>query len=253
MQPIPVQRYLVSAQKLTTPDGFTQVDVRILTGLPYPIPLTSDLQLIVVLPTGLAVPWRDADATAIASNSEAELSPAIPQTDFIIGDVTRAPFRLVVQQSRRTIGIIPLVAGLRRVVPDSGFSNLGGQIELMILEWDIRAGSVRGAGDFDSRLSFAWRRANQSTTQFSSPPINSMLTARLQLKRRVMQNALQTIVLQIADSQFEAEVMRAIDFFSQLSYENPAKLIALWQEYKNSRISRTFRQYVLAKIDPYSS
>lgn len=181
MQPIPVQRYLVSAQKPTTPDGFTQVDVRILTGLPYPIPLTSDLQLIVVLPTGLAVPWRDADATAIASSSEAELSPAIPQTDFIIGDVTRAPFRLVLQQSRRIIGVVPLVAGLRRIVPDHGSSNLGGQIELIILEWDVRAGSVRGAGDFGSRLSFAWRRANQGTSQFSPPPIHPMLVSRLQL------------------------------------------------------------------------
>lgn len=179
--PIPVQRYLVPAQKPTTPDGFTQVDVRILTGLPYPIPLTGDLQLIVVLPTGLAVPWRDADATAIVSRSEAELSPAIPQPEFIMGDVTRAPFRLVVQQSRRIIGVVPLVAGLRRVVPDSGSNNLGGQIELVILEWDVRAGSVRGAGDFGSRLSFAWRRANQATNQFSPPPINPMLMSRLQL------------------------------------------------------------------------
>jgi len=181
MPPIPVQRYLVPAQKPTTPEGFTQVDVRILTGLPYPIPLTGDLQLIVVLPTGLAVPWRDADATALVSSSEAELSPSTPPTDFTLADVTRASFRLIVQQSRRTIGVIPLVAGLRRVVPDSGSNNLGGQIELVILEWDVRAGSVRGAGDFGSRLSLAWRRANQATLQFSPPPINPMLRSRLQL------------------------------------------------------------------------
>jgi hypothetical protein len=181
MPPIPVQRYLVPAQKPITPDGFTQVDVRILTGLPYTIPLTGDLQLIVVIPTGLAVPWRDADATAIASSSEAELSPTTPQTDFMIGDVTRAPFRLVVQQSRRIIGVMPLVAGLRRVVPDSGSNTLGGQIELVILDWDVRAGSVRGTGDFGSRLSLAWRQTNQATPQFSPPPLNPMLIARLQL------------------------------------------------------------------------
>lgn len=181
MLPIPVQRYLVPDQKPTTPDGFTQVDVRILSGLPYPIPLNGDLQLIVVLPTGLAVPWRDVDATALASSSEAELSPAIPQVDFTMADVTRAPFRLVVQQSRRTIGVVPLVAGLRWVVPDSGSSNLGGQIELIILEWDIRAGSVRGAGDFGSRLSLAWRRADQAAARFSSPSINPILSQRLQL------------------------------------------------------------------------
>jgi hypothetical protein len=181
MPPIPVQRYLVSAQKPITPDGFTQVNVRILTGLPYTIPITDDLQLIVVLPTGLAVPWRDADATAIASSSEAELSPTTPQTDVIIGDVTRAPFRLVVQQSRRIIGVMPLVAGLRRVVPDSGSNTLGGQVELVILEWDVRAGSVRGVGDFGSRLSIAWRLANQAIPQFSPPPLNPMLISRLQL------------------------------------------------------------------------
>lgn len=173
--PIPVQRYLVPPQEPTTPEGFTQVDVRILTGLPYTIPLTGDLQLIVVLPTGLAVPWRDADATAIASSSEAELSVVTPQINFTIGDVTRAPFRLVVQQSRQIIGVVPLAAGCRRVVPDNGSTILGGQIELVILEWDVRAGSVRGAGDFGSRLSLAWRKANQAVEQFSPPPINQRL------------------------------------------------------------------------------
>lgn len=177
--PFPVQRYLVPPQKPITPEGFTQVDVRILTGLPYPIPLTGDLQLIVVLPTGLAVPWRDTDATAIASSSESELSPVIPKTNFPIGDVSRTPFRLVLQQSRRTIGVVPLVAGLHRIVPDSGDSHLGGQIELAILEWDVRAGSVRGAGDFGSRLSFAWRRANQAIPQFSPPVINPRVISRL--------------------------------------------------------------------------
>jgi len=177
--PIPVQRYLVPSQKPVTPEGFSQLDVRIFTGLPHTIPLAGDLQLILVLPTGLAIPWRDADASAIASNSESELSPEIPQKDFINGDVSHAPFRLVVQQSRRTIGVVPLAAGLQRVVPDSGSSNLGGQIELVILEWDIRAGSVRGAGDFGSRLSLAWRRANQAIPQFSPPVINPRVVSRL--------------------------------------------------------------------------
>ncbi|MBE9111412.1 hypothetical protein IQ273_18570 [Nodosilinea sp. LEGE 07298] len=181
MQSIPVQRYLVPDQKPPPPVGFTQVNVRILTGLPHTISLSGDLQVIVVLPTGLAVPWRDANATALASSSAAELSPSTPQADFTLADVTRAPFRLVVQQSRRTIGVVPLVAGLRQVVPNSGASNLGGQIELIILEWDVRAGSIRGAGDFGSRLSLAWQRANQATAQFSPPPINPQLLARLQI------------------------------------------------------------------------
>jgi hypothetical protein len=178
--PIPVQRYLVPDQKPITPTDFTQVDVRILTGLPYPIPLAGDLQAIIVLPTGLAVPWRDADATDIASSSEAELNPHLAQSDSTIADVIRSPFRLVVQQSRRTIGVVPLVAGLRRTVPDSG-NSIGGQIELVILEWDIRAGSVRGAGDFGSRLSLAWGRSNIAAAEFSPPPINNMLKSRLQL------------------------------------------------------------------------
>lgn len=178
----PIQRYLVPAQRSAAPEGFVQVDSPILTGLPYVISLLKDLQVIVVLPTGLAVPWRDADPTDIGSNSGAELNPPTRNVNSPTGYATpRAPFRLVVQQARRTIGVIPLVAGCRKMVPDSGLGNLGAQLEILVLDWDIRAGSVRGPGNFGSRLSLAWRRANQGAEQFLPRSLSPALRSQLYL------------------------------------------------------------------------
>ncbi|HYT34466.1 MAG TPA: hypothetical protein VEL69_05480 [Ktedonobacteraceae bacterium] len=175
MPPIPIQRYLVPDTKPTLPEGFTQVDEPMLNGLPHRIQLTQSTTLIVVMPTGLATTWRDVDPTTVVSQSDDEVSPAGLQAEAS----ARPPVRIIVQRAGAPLVSIPLAAGALRAVWDSGRSDLGAQFELMLLSWDIRAGSLRGAGDFGSRISLAWRRADQAVMQYSTPPINPVLLPRL--------------------------------------------------------------------------
>ncbi len=214
--PIPVQRYLVPDRKPTTPEGFTQIDSKIVTGIPHIIQVDQVTRLMVVVPTGLATIWRDADPTTVVSQSDDQLAPfqqlavaiqylqtagfteaqiaqalnvELPDLQTItaqprepIGEVKRAPARIVVQRTGLPMIAIPLAAGLQRIAPDSGNSNIGGAfLELLILSWDIRAGSLRGIGDFGSRISLAWRQADQASSQYSPPVLNSFLMRRLQL------------------------------------------------------------------------
>ena len=214
--PIPVQRYLVPDSKPATPEGFTQIDSKILAGIPHIIQLDQITRLLLLVPTGLAVTWRDADPTAVVSQSdneltayqdssaaiqhlqvqgktEAEIAEALnlsvsdlkviaAQPDEPIGEVKRAPARIIIQRTGLPMIAIPLAAGLRRFTPDSGNPNAGGAfLELLILSWDIRAGSLRGIGDFGSRISLAWRQADQASNQYSPPAISPFLLRRLQL------------------------------------------------------------------------
>ena len=177
--PTPIQRYLTPEVKPTTPAGFTQIGKTLLNGLPHTIQLTENITLVIVVPNGLAVTWRDADPTTLISVSDDELEPHVADSDEPIGNVARAPVRMLMRVAGTTVGSIPLVAGLRRTVPDSGETDRGVQIELVILSWDRRAGSLRGRGDFGSRISLAWRRADEAVEQYSTPIVNPHLVPRL--------------------------------------------------------------------------
>ncbi|ESA32885.1 hypothetical protein N836_24160 [Leptolyngbya sp. Heron Island J] len=174
MLPIPVQSHLVTESDLTIPAGFTRVTNKLLTALPHEISLTADISLVLVMPTGLAVTWREIDPTTLVSHSEAELQPFNPSLRKInladakyVGEVTRHPLRCLVRQGGTTIASVPLVAGLHRTIPDYGSPSQGALLELIILSWDIRAGSLRGPGDFGATISLAWRLVGQGANTFS--------------------------------------------------------------------------------------
>jgi hypothetical protein len=180
MPPIPVSRYLVPAVPAAVPDGFTLVDQSLSTGLPLTIPLFADLTLTLALPTGLAAQWRDADPTAVVSQSADQESPQHPAVGpTTIGGVDRAPARLVLLRSGALVASVPLVAGLQHVLPDSA-DGVGGLIDLAVVSWDLRAGNVLGAGDFGSRLRLGWREADKAADEFVLPEINPRILSRLE-------------------------------------------------------------------------
>lgn len=185
MPPIPIQRYLTPEDKPRAPEGFTQVDATIRAGLPHTIQLDQETSLVVVVSSGLAVTWRDIDPATVVSRSNEELAPGTPHPDAPVGGVERTPARLLLRQAGQTVAVTPLVAGLRRLLPDAGEPGRGVRLELVILEWDIRAGSMRGAGDFGSRLSLAWRRADQAVAAYSTPPPHPHLVPRLKPQFRM--------------------------------------------------------------------
>jgi len=174
--PIPITRYLVPDQQPTAPDGFTPVATTITQGLPQTIPLDGTYRLVLVVPTGLAITWRDAAPDTLVTTSDDELAA---QPDHALDFETllsRCPAQLQVRLTAGGVAAtLPLVEGLRQVVP------LGnGRLEILCLSWTITAGSMRGAGDFGSRISLAWRYADQPAPTFAPPPLNPYLLARLQ-------------------------------------------------------------------------
>jgi hypothetical protein len=180
--PIPVQHYLVPERTPTAPEGFTLVEERILNGLPHAIRLDPQTRLVLLVPTGLARTWRDAAPEAIVSRSDEGLAPLAAGGDASVGEVDRTPARLLLRSGTRTLASVPLVAGLRRSLPDAGLPDSGTRVEVVILSWDLRAGSMRGAGDFGSRISLAWRYADRAVERFSTPPPNPNVVPRLEAK-----------------------------------------------------------------------
>ena len=164
--PAQVQRFLVPA---AAPVGFVRLGLRLLGGLPVTIPLDEEVALVIVVPTGLAAAWREADPTSVVSRSTPELTPVAAP----VGG-NRAPARLLVRVEGAIVGSVPLVANLHRRLPDDA-----ARVEVMVISWDLRAGSLRGPGDVGSRLELAWRRTDQGTDLFAPPPLHPALLARL--------------------------------------------------------------------------
>ncbi len=145
----------------------------LVAGLPHTIVLDADVSLALTLPNGLAAQWLAADPQAIMASSRPELEPHVPES----GAVARPPLRLVAMVSSKPVAAVPLVAGMRRAVPDHGDAG-GVRVELEIVGWEVRAGTLRGSGDFGSFVDLAWRRADRAARRFEPPPLNAMLMRR---------------------------------------------------------------------------
>jgi hypothetical protein len=145
------------------PDGFARVLVQLVNGLPATIDLDAELSLVLLAPTGLAATWRDAPGDAIVSTSDVERAPRPEPSSTApknVGAVERFPLRLIERMNGKLGAVVPLAAGLVRELPDAGDYTEGVVADVALLGWDIRAGSLRGAGDFGSRIELAWRRAD---------------------------------------------------------------------------------------------
>ena len=171
-RPMPVDRLLVPDRVAAVPDGFTRLRQALAGGLPASFRLDAELALAVYLPTGLARRWQDArgdDVIARAADDDA------PHHDGAAPTV-RPPFRLVLLQAGAIAAAVPLVPGPRRRLPDGDGDRA--LVELVVLDYQINAGSLRQAGDFGSFLDLAWRRADRGADRFALPPIAPRVAAR---------------------------------------------------------------------------
>jgi hypothetical protein len=176
--PVPVARELTPDPDLSAPAGFTVVDEPLVDGLPHRMALGADLTAVLTVPTGQALTWRDTDPTERVSSGEDGLLPAAAPEGGAPegGAVDRPPARLFVLRGDEVLGSVPLVLGRRARVSDDGLPP-GVQLEIALLSWDVRAGTLRGPGDVGARLSFAWRRAGASDV-FTPPPVHPRVQAR---------------------------------------------------------------------------
>ena len=183
--PTPIERFLTPVPSRAVPDGFSLIDSSIRNGLPHKLPLDGDANLILRMPTGLARTWRDADPTTLVNRSDEQRLPPDPNGDYLAQSAVRPPLRLVLVVGGRRIAAAPLVLGGITLLPAAGGDDRPVRIAMKILSWDIRAGSLRGPGEFGSRIALAWRRADRAEEAFSAPPLNPYLQARLDPDSRI--------------------------------------------------------------------
>ena len=186
MPPFPITRYLLPDRPPGVPDGFTEVRQALTGGLPQRVELGAGVHAVLVLPTGLARQWLDADPRDLVSISGDDLAtraaPAAPDPVPLAG---RAPLRLVVRRGTEVLGSVPLAAGLRRTCPDAGGDGRGAAVEVAIVAWHLCAGTVRGPGDYGSFVSLAWRVADRAADRFDPAPVHRSVLRRKPLRSRV--------------------------------------------------------------------
>ena len=170
---------------LTPPAGLTRLRQPVTGGLPCTLRLDGTVRAVLAIPAGEARPWLDADPTTPVAASDPELAPVdgnATGADTIAATPPRP--RLYLVAGGAVVASVPLVAGSRRRLPDDGDAAGGALIEIMILGWDLRAGNLRGAGDYGGFIDLAWRRCDTASDTFELPPVPPSLRARQTPARR---------------------------------------------------------------------
>jgi hypothetical protein len=165
--------HLVPALAPAVPDGFTELYVPLVNGLPHTLRLTDQWSLVVAIPTGLAQSLRSEDPRALFASSARQLAAREA------GDGPRdraAPARVFLKQGRALTASLPLIAGLVRRAPLDGLRP--GGPDLVLIGWEFRAGTLAGPGDFGSWLRLAFRDPGAKAT-FEAPPVHPEVKKRL--------------------------------------------------------------------------
>jgi len=173
LPPIPVDRELVPDGPQPVPDELARSRQPLVRGVPFSWPLDLELNLVLFVPTGTAVLWRDADPTATVCDSEIETAPNLPGAPEAL---PRAPARLLLRRAQDVMATVPLVSGLWRRLPDG--AGDAAIVELYVVGFRIAAGTLRGAGDYGSFVEVAWRRSAAGSATFTVPPIDPRVALR---------------------------------------------------------------------------
>lgn len=165
---MPILALLTPPPGELTPEGFTRLDVNIIGGLPFTLRLSDQYNLLLVMPTGLAALWRDADSGLVISSSTDQRQPVAEHALEPVAEVSRPPLQLFVQRGRTMLGAFPLAVSRAVLQPEGQTAGL----EILILSWELRAGNMRGPGNFGSRLALAWRATEKASAAFSPPAVH---------------------------------------------------------------------------------
>jgi hypothetical protein len=174
MTPMPMDRFLTPDDPIAVPAGFTRSRQELTHGVPFQWPLEADLSLVLLVPTGFAALWREADPDLVVSAASDETQPHIAPRGA--DPLERPAIRMLLRKGAETLTTIPLAAGLSRVTPDAD----GGpaMIDLYVADWLLHAGCVRGPGDYGSFVDVAWRRVDTGANAFPLAPIDPHVAAR---------------------------------------------------------------------------
>ncbi len=177
---VALARFVTAPSESTLPEGFTRIDSALRQGVPHAVALAGNQRLLLIAPSGVARPWRDADPFAVVSEASVDRAPAGDAAPAV-AIAPRMPLRLLFQAGGRTVAAIPLVAGARRLADGEGATP----VEIVVLDWRLHAGTLVGAGDYGSFIALGWRSAAASVAHFSDPPPNPVYVQRQPPDRRM--------------------------------------------------------------------
>ena len=145
------------------PDGFAVLESDLAQGLPARLPLREGLSLVLSLPLGRARRWQAADPLAVLTDTAARRASLLPAPTAGVGDLPGPRLTLLVGDQLGTT--VPAVPDL---VHRLGTADGRTELELLVLDLVLTAGTLRGPGAFSSRLSLAWRAA---LAPLAGPPL----------------------------------------------------------------------------------
>jgi hypothetical protein len=189
--PQALARLQIAPTPAMAPEGFTAIDSAIRQGMPHPIPLAGNQRLLLIAPSGVATTWRDEDAATVVSAGawQRTASAVSPQKLDI---AKQMPLRVLYQINGKTLAVVPLAIGpAQRLATDDGV-----KVDLLVLDWVLHVGALRGPGDFGSRIALAWRAADRAVERFSDPPLNPVFVQR-QPPERKLQSHLGRVKLEL--------------------------------------------------------
>jgi hypothetical protein len=169
MPPLAMDRFLTPGDAPLAAAGFIRLRQDLTRGVPFEFPVEGDLTLLLQVPTGVAAIWRETDPARLVSAPREEI---LPHTAPRGADaIEHPPLRLLLRRARQPLAVIPMAAGLRRIVPDG--DEVPSAIEVIVIDWLLHAGCVRGPGDYGSFVEVAWRRADKARDQIVVPPLGT--------------------------------------------------------------------------------
>jgi hypothetical protein len=173
-------RFQVPAPRQAVPEGFDRVDSQIRQGMPHAVPLVGNQRLLIIVPSGVATTWRDEDVGTVVADGSEQLKTAAA-SPLVLTIAGKIPVRMLYQVGNRTVATAPLVLGAKQWLANEGAVRF----DLICLDWLLHVGTLRGPGDFGSRISFAFRAADRAVEHFSDPPLNPVFVQRQPPERRL--------------------------------------------------------------------
>ena len=179
----PISRYLVPEIVQAAPEGWTIVEQRIVAGLPVTLSLSKNIQVRLASSTGLAREWVAGNPRSVVSAASWQLAPHQPGVPPVIVEALAATPVLQVRASVGALGAMPLQPVAARTFARTGAAPT--LAEIILLDWQLCAGNLRGAGDYGSFIRLAWRQADQGVPMFGPPPISEFLHRRTPPAQRI--------------------------------------------------------------------
>ncbi|HEX8067510.1 MAG TPA: hypothetical protein VF520_13410 [Thermoleophilaceae bacterium] len=151
----PIATHLVPDAPARAREGFVRVAEPLDRGVPHAIEVAVDVTFVVVVPTGVATLWLEAEPTEVVSSSEPETVPPPPVP---LDALAAAPVRLLVARAGSVVASLPLVAGALRLVPARPGPDAGVALAVEVVSWRLCAGTLCGPGRYGSQVELGWRR-----------------------------------------------------------------------------------------------